>query len=46
MPHPLVKRTFCDDTAHITCPECGVYQCAVRASGLCPSEICVALRNW
>ena len=37
---------FCDDTAHITCPECGVYQCALQASGLCPSEICVALRNW
>ena len=37
---------FCDDTTHITCPECGVYQCALHASGLCPSEICVALRNW
>ena len=37
---------FCDDTTHITCPECGVYQCALHASGFCPSEICVALRNW
>ena len=37
---------FCDDTVHITCPECGVYQCALHASGLCPSDICVALRNW
>ena len=37
---------FCHDTAHITCPECGVYRCALHASGLCPSEICVALRNW
>ena len=37
---------FCDDTTHITCRECGVYQCALHASGLCPSEICVALRNW
>ena len=37
---------FCDDTAHIKCPECGVYQCALHASVLCPSEICVALRNW
>ena len=37
---------FCDDTTHITCPECGVYQCALHASGFCPWEICVALRNW
>ena len=37
---------FCDDTTHITCPECGVYQCAMHASGFCPSEICVALRKW
>ena len=37
---------FCDDTAHITCPKCGVYQCAPHASGLCPSEICVALHDW
>ena len=37
---------FCNDTTHITCPECGVYQCALHASGFCPSEICVALRNW
>ena len=37
---------FCDDTAHITFLECGVYQSALHASGLCPSEICVALRNW
>ena len=37
---------FCDDTAHITCSECGVYQCALHASVLCPSEICVGLRNW
>ena len=36
---------FCDDMVHITCPECGVYQCALHASVLCPSEICVALRN-
>ena len=37
---------FSDDTAHITCPKCGVYQCALHASGLCPAQICVALRNW
>ena len=37
---------FCDDPVHITCPECGVYQCALHASVLCPLEICVALRNW
>ena len=37
---------FCDDTAHITCRECGVNQCALHACGFCPSEICVALRNW
>ena len=37
---------FCDDIAHITCLECGVYQCALHASGFCPSKICVALRNW
>ena len=37
---------FCDDTAHITCPECGVYQCALHASGFCSTEICVALRKW
>ena len=36
---------FCDDTIHIACPECGVYQCALHASVLCPSEVCVALRN-
>ena len=37
---------FCDDTVHITCSECGVYQCALHASVLCPLEICVALRRW
>ena len=37
---------FCDDTVHITCPECGVYQCAMHASVLCPSELCVVLRKW
>ena len=37
---------FCDDTFHIACPECGVYQRALHASVLCPSEICVALRKW
>ena len=37
---------FCDDTAHITCPECGVYQCALHASGFCSTEICVAMRKW
>ena len=36
---------FCDDTVHIACLECGVYQCALHASVLCPS-ICVALRKW
>ena len=34
------------DIVHITCPECGVYQCALHASVLCPWEICVASRNW
>ena len=33
------------DTAHIMCPKCGVYRCAVHASCFCPSEILVALRN-
>ena len=42
----LADGFFCDDTAHIACPECGVYQCALHASVLCPSEICAALRNW
>ena len=37
---------FFDDTTHITFPERGVYQCALHSSGFCPSEICVALRNW
>ena len=37
---------FRDDTVHITCLECGVYQCALHASVLCPSEICVAVRKW
>ena len=37
---------FCDDTVHITCPECGVYQCALHASIQCPSELCVASLNW
>ena len=37
---------FFDDTVHITCPECGIYHCALHASVLCPSEICVALRSW
>ena len=27
---------FCDDTTHITCPECGVYQCALHASVCVP----------
>ena len=45
--HQAVLRAFfCNDTTHITCPECGVYQCALHASVLCPSEICVALRKW
>ena len=43
---PFVMLFFSDDTPHITCPECGVYQCALHAFGLCPSEICVALCNW
>ena len=38
--------SFCDDTVHITCLECGIYQCALHASVLCPSEICLALRKW
>ena len=42
----VVLFFFCDDTMHITCPKCGVYQCALHASVLCPSEICVALRKW
>ena len=37
---------FCHDTIHITCLECGVYQCALHASVLCPSDVCVALRKW
>ena len=46
--HPAVYHTFffCDDTVNIMCPEIGVYQCALHASVLCPSEICVAPRNW
>ena len=36
---------FCDDTTHITCPECGLYRCVLHASGFCPSEICLPLRN-
>ena len=37
---------FCDDTTHITCPECGLYRCVLHASGFCPSEICLPLRKW
>ena len=47
--HPTVRRAFfffCHDTIHIACPACGVYQYALHASVLCPSEICVALRKW
>ena len=45
--HPAVRCAFffCNDTVHIMCPECGVYKCALHASVLWPSEICVALRN-
>ena len=37
---------FCDHTIQIACLDCGVYQCPLHASALCPSEICVALRKW
>ena len=48
-PYCPPSRSLCffyDDTIHTACLECGVYQCALRASVLCPSEICVAFRKW
>ena len=35
----------CDGTPHIACHECKVLHCALHASILCQSEICVGLRQ-
>ena len=36
---------YCDGTPHIVCHECKVLHCALNASILCQSEICVGLRH-
>ena len=36
----------CDGTPHIACHECKVLHCALHASILCQSEICVGLRPF
>ena len=43
-PPSYSSRFFCDDTIHITCQACGVYECALHACVLCPLGICVAFR--
>ena len=42
----LVDTCFsCDGTPHIACHKCKVLHCALHASILCQSEICVGLRQ-
>ena len=36
----------CDGTPHMACHECKVLHCALHASILCQSEICVGLRQF
>ena len=43
---PVDTCFSCDGTPHIACHECKVLHCALHASILCQSEICVRLRQF
>ena len=43
---PVDTCFFCDGTPHMACHECKVLHCALHASILCQSEICVGLRQF
>ena len=44
---PVDTCFSCDGTPHTACHECKVLHCALHASILCQSEICVGLRqSW
>ena len=43
---PVDTCFSCDGTPHIACHECKVLHCALHASILCQSEICVAMRQF
>ena len=43
---PVDTCSSCDGTPHIACHECKVLHCALHASILCQSEICVGLRQF
>ena len=43
---PVDTCFSCDGTPHIACHECKVLHCALHASILCQSEICVGLRQF
>ena len=43
---PVDTCFSCDGTPHMACHECEVLHCALHVSILCPSEICVGLRQF
>ena len=43
---PVDTCFSCDGTPHMACRECMVLHCALHASILCQSEICVGLRQF
>ena len=43
---PVDTCFSCDGTPHMACHECKVLHCALHASILCQSEICVGLRQF
>ena len=43
---PVDTCFSCDGTPHIACHECKVLHCALHASILCQTEICVGLRHF
>ena len=42
---PVESCDFCGGTPHAPCPECFSLHCAIHASDLCQSEVCVGLRQ-